>query len=108
MSELNHLMQLREDQIEEASRILSRAFQDDPLFAYCYPDPIERKKNSIKLIRMKLAEIDKQNLPCYLHTENERNIKFYEHFGFELIGKNKVPNFDFYHYAMLRNRKKKE
>ncbi len=209
MSELPHLIQLREDQIEEASRILSRAFQDDPLFAYCYPDPIERKKNSIthfewlillgiisgevyitssdiesvaiwhpyaievkkkgeqskeirrrirkvrrmafldvlyserlgifeelsnsfqnehvnfphwylsiigvdpihqgkgygsNLIRMKLAEIDKQNLPCYLHTENERNVIFYENFGFELIGKNKVPNFDFYHHAMLRKK----
>jgi len=213
MSELYHLKRLREDQIEETSRVLGRAFQDDPLFVYCYPDPIERKNKSVthfewlillgilsgevyitssdiesvavwhpyaiedkkrgkqskeiirrlrkvrrkafsdvfysermaifeeisnsfqnehvnfphwylsiigvdpihqgkgygsKLLRMRLAEIDKQKLPCYLHTENERNVKFYEHFGFELIGKNKVPNSDFYHHAMLRNKKKKD
>ncbi len=212
MNKLDHLKRISEDQIEVASKVLGRAFQDDPLFVYCFPDPIERKikiaihgeflillgilsgevyitssniegvvvwhphgiKDQIigkqskeiirrlrkvrrmdfsdslliermgifeeiansfqnehvnfphwylafigidpiyqtegygsKLLRMKLAEIDEQNLPCYLHTENERNVKFYEHFGFELIGKNKVPNSDFYHHAMLRNRKKK-
>jgi ribosomal protein S18 acetylase RimI-like enzyme len=212
MSELHQVQKLHEEQIEEASRVLGRAFQDDPLFAYCIPDPTERKKkcaihckwlillgfltgevysssndieavaiwhphaieykkreekskefmkrlrkirrdlfsdalyaermaifeelaNSFqkehvnfphwylafigvdpthqskgygsKLLRMKLAEIDEQNLPCYLHTENERNVKFYEHFGFELIGKNKVPHSDFYHHPMLRNRKNK-
>ncbi|MGB5909673.1 MAG: GNAT family N-acetyltransferase [Promethearchaeia archaeon] len=212
MNKLDHLKLLSEDQIEAASKVLGRAFQDDPLFVYCFPDPIERKikiaihgeflillgilsgevyitssniegvaiwhphgiKDQIigkqsketmrrlrkvrkinfsdplvierigifeeiansfqnehvnfphwylafigvdpihqgkgyasKLLRMKLAEIDEQNLPCYLHTENERNVKFYEHFGFELIGKNKFPNSDFYHHAMLRNRKKK-
>lgn len=211
MSELHHLKRLREDQIEEASRLLGRAFQDDPLFVHCCPDPTERKiksfihcewlillgilsgevytassdiegvaiwhpytiedqkmgeqskeilrklrkvrrevfsdalyrerivlfeeiansfqsehvnfphwylsligvdpihqnkGNGSKLLRIRLAEIDEQNLPCYLHTENERNVKFYEHFGFELIGKNKIPNTGFFHNAMLRNKKK--
>lgn len=212
MSEIYHLKKLLEDQIEEASRVLGRAFQDDPLFVYCFPDPIEREiktathcewlillgilsgkayitSNNIegvavwhpyaiedkkggekskeimrrlrkvrrelfsnvlyrerlsifeeiansfqvehvnfphwylaiigvdpihqgkgygsKLLRVRLAEINEQNLPCYLHTENERNVKFYEHFGFELIGKSKVPNSDFYHHPMLQNKKKK-
>ncbi|MFX1350145.1 MAG: N-acetyltransferase, partial [Promethearchaeota archaeon] len=61
-----------------------------------------------KLIKMKLAEIDEQNLPCYLHTENERNVKLYEHFGFELLGKNKIPNSDFCHHPMLKMRKRKD
>ncbi|MFX1363960.1 MAG: GNAT family N-acetyltransferase [Promethearchaeota archaeon] len=212
MSELYQIKQLNEDQIEDASKVLARAFQDDPLFIYCIPDPIEREtkiathcewlillgilsgevyitSNDIEgviiwhphgikeyiinkpskeikqrmrkvrrelfsdalytermsifeeiansfqikyvnfphwylafigvnpihqgmgygseLIKIKLAYIDEQNLPCYLHTENEKNVKFYEHFGFELFGKNKIPNFDFYHHAMLRNKKKK-
>jgi len=184
-SELGHPKKLPEDQIEAASKVLGRAFQDDPLFVYCFPDPIERKiksaihceflillgilsgevyitssniegvavwhphgikdqimgKQSKEIIRrlrkIKRGEFSdflyiermgifeefansfqnehvnfphwylEQNLSCYLHTENERNIKFYEHFGFKLIGKNKVPNSDFYHHAMLRNRKKK-
>ena len=212
INQLNHLKRISEDQIEVASKVLGRAFLDDPLFVYCFPDRVERKNkiaihseflilvgilsgevyitssniegvaiwhphgikdqiigkqsketmrrlkkvrkmdfsdplliermgifeeiaNSFqneyvnfphwylafigidpihqgkgygsKLLRMKLAEIDQQNLPCYLHTENERNVIFYEHFGFELIGKNKVPNSDIYHQAMLRNMKKK-
>ncbi len=211
MSELYQLEQLQLDQIEEASKVIGRAIQDDPLFVYCFPDPIERKtkiithcellilvgilsgevyttsreiegvavwypyriKNRIigkqskeisrrlrkvkraeisdpifmerlgifeeiansfqtenvnfphwylaiigvdpihqgkgyssKLLRMKIAEIDEQNLPCYLHTENEKNVQIYEHFGFELIGKIQVPNSDFYFHAMLRNKKK--
>ncbi|MFX0001288.1 MAG: GNAT family N-acetyltransferase, partial [Candidatus Hermodarchaeota archaeon] len=46
MSELYHLERLREDQIEEASQVLGRAFQDDPLFVYCFPDLKEREIKS--------------------------------------------------------------
>ena len=59
-----------------------------------------------KLLNMKLVEIDKQNLSCFLHTENEKNLQIYEHFGFELIKKVKVPNANFYFYGMLRNEMK--
>lgn len=214
MNELSHPKQLSEEQIKAASKILTCAFQDDPLLVYLYPDPLKRKIESdivwefsilqgilygevnitssdiegvavwlahplkdqktkeqskainrrmrkvgremfsslgpiftekynnwaqmivslqiehasfphwelailgvdpmhqgkgyaSMLIRAKLRELDKQNLSCYLHTENEKNVKFYEYFGFKLIGKNKVPNSDFYHHPMLRNNKKK-
>ena len=211
MSELYHLDSLREDQIEEASRVLGLAFQDDPLFAYCIPDPTERKiksaihcrwlillgiltgevyfssnniegvaiwhpynikekkkeeqpkellkklrkvrkelfsdalyiermtnfeeiansfqkecvdfphwyltmigvdpihqgnGNGSKLLEIRLNEFDKNNLPCYLHTENEKNVKFYEQFGFELIGKIKIPDSNVVFHPMLRNKKK--
>ncbi len=211
MSELNHLKRLQEDQIEAACRVAARAFQDDPLFVYYYPDPIERKIKSVircenlilmgilsgevytissniegvavwnpygltnqiigkqskeiirkmkkvqremfsdplykekffiiteifnslrneyakfphwylaliavdplhqgkgyasVLIRAKLRELDKQNLPCYLNAQNQDNVSLYEHFGFELVGKTKVPNSNFYYHGMLRNKKK--
>ena len=211
MSELYHLKRLQEDQIEAASRVAARAFQDDPLFVYYYPDPIERKIKSVTrcenlillgilsgevyttssdiqsvavwnpygitdqiigkqskeiirklrkvkremfsdrlftekfgiiseifnslhnnhakfphwyltliavdplhqgkgyasmLIRTKLRELDKLNLPCYLNAQNETNVSLYEHFGFELVGKTKVPNSNFYYHGMLRNKKK--
>jgi len=211
MSELNHLKRLQEDQIEEASRVAASAFQDDPLFVYYYPDPIERKIKSVTrcenlilmgilsgevytissniegvavwnpygltnqiirkqskeiirkmkkvqrelfsdplytkkfvitseifnslrneyakfphwylaliavdplhqgkgyasmLIRAKLREIDKQNLPCYLNAQNQDKVALYEHFGFELVGKTKVPNSNFIYHGMLRNKKK--
>jgi len=211
MSELNHLKRLQEDQIEAASRVAARAFQDDPLFVYYYPDAFERKIKSVTrcenlillgvlsgevyttssdiqnvavwnpygitdqiigkqskeiirklrkvkremfsdrlftekfgiiseifnslhnkhakfphwyltliavdplhqgkgyasmLIRAKLRELDKLNLPCYLNAQNETNVSLYEHFGFELVGKTKVPNSNFYYHGMLRNKKK--
>jgi ribosomal protein S18 acetylase RimI-like enzyme len=58
------------------------------------------------LLREKLREIDKQNLPCFLNTQNESNLSVYEHFGFELRGKIKVPKANFYYYGMLREKKK--
>ncbi len=205
------LKNLSEEQIETASKVLARAFQNDPLFAYSFPEPntsnsknaihcefmiligivsgevfitsdniegvavwhphgiknqlinkpskeifkrmrrvrkedisdphvfkmmmvVEEIANSVqnefvnfphwylsiigvdpdyqgmgyasKLLKMKLVEIDKQNLPCFLHTENEKNLQIYEHFGFELIKKVKIPNVDFYLYGMLRKKKK--
>lgn len=210
MSILNHLKRLQNDQIEEASRVAARAFQDDPLCLYYYPDPIERKikaviwceymilvgflsgevyttSNDIEgvivwnafgikdqtigkqskeiirrmrkvkremfsdrlflkrygiiseiynslhneyancpnwnltmitvdplhqgkgyasmLIKPKLREIDKQNLPCFLETQNENNVSLYEHFGFELVGEIKVPNSNVGYYGMVRNKK---
>ena len=212
MSELYNLNRLHEDQIEAASHVLARAFQDDPLFVYLYSNPLERKTKCItycewiilngilygevyttssniegiavwlgyfikdhkiekqskeskkrlrkvkretfseslfiercdiftevinsfqdehaniphweltiigvdpihqgkgygsKLLRMKLAEVDEQNLPCYLHTENERNIKLYEHFGFKIVSHAIIPNSELNSWAMIRNNKNK-
>jgi ribosomal protein S18 acetylase RimI-like enzyme len=211
MSELYQVQQLREDQIEEASRVLGQTFQDDPLFIYCWPDLNDREIKSVihckwlillgiltgevyitsediegvaiwhpynikekkireqpkeilrklrkirkelfsdsyysekmttfeeiannlqqtlvnfphwylsmigvdpdhqangfgsKLLAMKLAQIDENNLPCYLHTENEKNIKYYTQFKFELVGKIKIPDSEVTLHAMLRKNKK--
>jgi ribosomal protein S18 acetylase RimI-like enzyme len=205
-------MQLREDQIDLASKVLARAFHNDPLFIYCFPDTNERKIKSVthckyliligflsgevyttskyiesvaiwvkhglekvkkinqskgilrqlrnirreefsdplfieristfeeiansmqnqevsfphwylsmigvepihqgkgyggKLLRMKFDEIDKETLPCYLHTENERNIEFYKYFGFKLICKIRIPNSDIFYNGMLRDNRKR-
>ncbi|MFX0059268.1 MAG: GNAT family N-acetyltransferase [Candidatus Hodarchaeota archaeon] len=202
---------LSKDQIEAASKVLGRAFQDDPLFIHCFSDPIEKKRKitihceymillgmvsgevyitssniegvavwhpygikdqtirnhskdiirrlrnarkedfsdplvleriskfeeiannfqkehvnfphwylsiigvdpkyqamgyASKLLKRKLAEIDKQNLPCFLHTENGNNVQTYEHFGFKMIGKMKVPNTNFHFHGMLRKEMK--
>ncbi|MFX1378718.1 MAG: GNAT family N-acetyltransferase [Promethearchaeota archaeon] len=209
MNELYHL-KINEDQIEVASGVLSRAFQDDPLFIYLYPNSLERKKNCFihcehlillgilsgevyitsskiegvsvwhpsgipnvvigsqskdiirklrkirrelfsdpistekystfneiinsfqnvnvnfphwylsfigvdpinqgkgygnMLLKTKLAEIDGQNLDCFLHTENEKNIQIYKHFGFEIVAKLTIPNSELNAWAMVRKKK---
>ena len=70
-------------------------------------DPLHQGKGyASRLIKAKLREIDKQNLPCYLNAQNQDNLSLYEHFGFELVGKTKVPNSNFYYHGMLRKKKK--
>ncbi|HXR65543.1 MAG TPA: GNAT family N-acetyltransferase [Ktedonobacteraceae bacterium] len=42
-----------------------------------------------------------QHLPCYLETENPRNVGFYQHHGFRLISEVIVKNSNLHVYAML-------
>lgn len=55
-----------------------------------------------KLIRPMLARIDREVLPCYLETLDERNVGIYEHFGFEMIEKSPIPKTGLHNWAMLR------
>ena len=43
LSKLDNLYRLAEDQVEAASKVCSRAFQEDPLCCYYFPDPSERE-----------------------------------------------------------------
>jgi len=54
------------------------------------------------LIKPMLARIDRERLPCYLDTENERNVPIYQHFGFEVVEEGTVPRTNTTVWAMLR------
>jgi len=54
------------------------------------------------LLRPMLSKIDKENLPCYLETIDEKNVFIYQRFGFEIIDKSIVPETGFTNWAMLR------
>ncbi|MBY8992733.1 MAG: GNAT family N-acetyltransferase [Candidatus Lokiarchaeota archaeon] len=73
---------------------------------YLYPigvDPIHQGKGYAgQLLRAKLAEVDKQNVPCYLETNKEKNVSLYEHFGFEIVEEGIVPDTEVSYWAMLR------
>ena len=73
---------------------------------YLYPigvDPIHQGKGYAgQLLRAKLAEVDKQNVPCYLETNREKNVSLYEHFGFEIMEEGIVPDTKVPYWAMLR------
>jgi len=56
-----------------------------------------------KLLRPMLARIDEEGLPCYLETLVERNVRLYEHFGFEVIEKATIPKTSLTNWAMLRD-----
>ncbi|MFH1626439.1 MAG: GNAT family N-acetyltransferase, partial [Pseudomonadota bacterium] len=55
-----------------------------------------------KLLRPMLTRIDKDGLPCYLETLDERNVPIYEHLGFKVVDESTVPNTSITNWAMLR------
>lgn len=59
------------------------------------------------LLERGLAIIDGEGLPAYLETQNEKNIKMYEGFGFTLLEGKKVPGTDIDLYFMFREKKGK-
>jgi GNAT superfamily N-acetyltransferase len=55
-----------------------------------------------QLIRPILALADAGGIPCYLETQNPRNVPIYERFGFDLLREVVLPGTDVRHFAMLR------
>jgi ribosomal protein S18 acetylase RimI-like enzyme len=54
------------------------------------------------LIQPILEQADAGGTACYLETEMERNIRFYEKHGFEVVGGGKVPELGIQVWAMVR------
>jgi ribosomal protein S18 acetylase RimI-like enzyme len=63
----------------------------------------QKKRVASRLITPILSWLDMQKLPCYLNTQNEKNIGLYEHFGFQVIEQLVLPDSSIIHTAMLRN-----
>jgi GNAT superfamily N-acetyltransferase len=57
-----------------------------------------------KLLQYMFTCIDKENMPAYLETHDRENIPIYQHFGFQIVEEEIVPDTDVFHYAMLRKR----
>ena len=55
-----------------------------------------------RLIQSALAQADEGGVPCYLETETERNVAFYQKHGFEVVTDGVVPDLGFRIWAMLR------
>jgi len=56
-----------------------------------------------KLLEPMLARIDEEGLSCYLETQDEADVRLYEHFGFKVIEKSTIPETNLTNWAMLRN-----
>lgn len=54
------------------------------------------------LVKPILDRLDMEQLPCYLETENEKNLPIYQHYGFEVIEKTAIPGTKLTLCAMLR------
>ncbi len=66
-------------------------------------DPEQQGKGfGAKMLRAFLAEMDKQGTGCYLETHKIVNTEIYQHFGFEIVNIDTVPDGTDTQYAMLR------
>ena len=55
-----------------------------------------------RLVQPVLTQADKDGVPCYLETQTERNVAFYQKRGFEVVSDGLVPEQGFRIWAMLR------
>jgi ribosomal protein S18 acetylase RimI-like enzyme len=55
-----------------------------------------------RLIQPVLTQADEDRVPCYLETETERNVAFYQKRGFEVVTDGVVPGQGFRIWTMLR------
>jgi ribosomal protein S18 acetylase RimI-like enzyme len=54
------------------------------------------------LLQPILQQADSLNLPCYLESSKQKNIKFYQKHGFEVVQEINIPNSDLRLWAMKR------
>jgi N-acetylglutamate synthase-like GNAT family acetyltransferase len=62
----------------------------------------QRKGIASALLRKKLKEIDAENIPCFLGTQDRINMVIYERFGFHKIREDPLIQTNIIHYTMLR------
>lgn len=55
-----------------------------------------------RLIRHVLDEADRDGLPVYLETSTEKNVAMYEHLGFKVLDKIKIPKMNLPQWEMIR------
>lgn len=55
------------------------------------------------LMRPVLDRIQSDGLPCFLETLTEENVSLYEHFGFEVIYKETIPEVELTNWGMVRS-----
>jgi ribosomal protein S18 acetylase RimI-like enzyme len=62
----------------------------------------QRQGIASRLLHPMLAHLDAQTLPCYLETENEVNVAFYERLGFRVVAEGAGLPAGLHIWAMLR------
>ena len=67
-------------------------------------DPDEQGKGyGGTLLRAMMTKTDREKLPVYLETNVEKNVSFYQNYGFEVVEHTIVPKTDLPIWCMLRN-----
>jgi len=57
---------------------------------------------SSQLVRPVLERIDREQKPCFVETNTEKNVAIYRRSGFEVVSENKIPGTEITSFAMLK------
>lgn len=75
------------------------------LLSFIGVDPMFQGKGyASTLLKAMFARIDQEHLPCYLETQNEKNVPLYQHYGFKVVEEVIIPGTKTSHWAMLREK----
>ena len=68
-------------------------------------DPVYQGKGyGVMLLDAMFKRLDKEGKPCFLLTQNETNVTFYEHRGFKVVERSEFPRNNVITWYMLRER----
>jgi len=68
-------------------------------------DPVLQGKGFARaLLDPMLERLDLENTPCYVETQNMKNVEMYKHFGFRLVHETLIPGTIQPLYPMLRDK----
>ena len=62
----------------------------------------QRKGTGRALLKILTDKANKENMPVYLETHDQKNVTYYEQFGFKLIHSDTIPNHGLDIWCMLR------
>ena len=66
-------------------------------------DPVYQGQGlSNRLVSPVLERIDREQMPCFVETNSEKNVIIYRRFGFEVISEDNIPGTELTSFAMLR------
>ena len=72
------------------------------LWSLTVDPPFQGKGVGEKLTRAGLERVDRDGLPCYLETHLDRNVGYYQRFGFKVAKAAEIPGENLPFWAMIR------
>lgn len=73
------------------------------LNALCVSPNHQGKGYSNTLLKPMFERLDKEELPCYMETQKQHIVPFYERHGFKVVDEQKIPGTDLMNWAMIRH-----
>lgn len=117
MRSAHTVIPLAPNQRQPATEALCQAFRDDVMYSTIWPQvthptgtcghlvaPAHQGRGiGGALLQPVLAQADRNRMRCYLETQHERNVAFYEKRGFQVQAQGRIPGPELELWIMTRD-----